>query len=86
MRPVSPEVVFINDNFRNISRLLLNAIHKRVFPLDFTLAIDFSSPDFFCRRVQNYVFHATGERRGACLISKFSCRPIKAFPWFHPAN
>ncbi len=31
----------MNDNFWKISRLLLNAIHKRVFPLDFTLAIDF---------------------------------------------
>jgi hypothetical protein len=39
-----PEVEFINDNFRKISRLLLTAIHKFVFPLDFTLAIDFSSP------------------------------------------
>jgi hypothetical protein len=39
-----PEVEFINDNFWKILRLLLNAIHKRVFPLDFTLAIDFSSP------------------------------------------
>ncbi len=39
-----PEVEFINDHFRKISRLLLNAIPKRVFPLDFTLAIDFSSP------------------------------------------
>jgi hypothetical protein len=44
MSEKSPEVEFINDNFWKISRLLLNAIHKRVSPLDFTLAIDFSSP------------------------------------------
>jgi hypothetical protein len=36
-----PEVEFMNDNFRKISRLLPNAIHKCVFPLDLSLAIDF---------------------------------------------
>ncbi len=38
-----PEVEFTVVNFRKISSFLPSAIHKRVFPLDFSSAIDFSS-------------------------------------------
>jgi hypothetical protein len=33
----------MNVNFRKMSRFLPSAIHKRVSPLDFSSAIDFSS-------------------------------------------
>jgi hypothetical protein len=33
----------MNVNFRKISRFLPSAIHKRIFPLDFSSAIDFST-------------------------------------------
>ncbi len=34
----------MNVSFWKISRILLNTIHKSFFPLDLSLAIDFSSP------------------------------------------
>jgi hypothetical protein len=39
-----PEVEFMNAKSCKISRFLPSAIHERAFPLDFWLAIDFSSP------------------------------------------
>jgi hypothetical protein len=40
----SPEVEFINIKSCKILRFLPITIHERVFPLDFSPAIDFSSP------------------------------------------
>ncbi len=44
---LASEVEFMNVKSCKISRFLPNAIHERVFPLDFWPAIDFSSSRSF---------------------------------------